>query len=106
MESPPPHYNFAVVPRVDHRDPLWHPHVEPGLERAGEPEPGGVVPRIQPETPPEPVHMPGPSYWPLVMSLGLLVMTIGALAGLVVVFVGLGITFLGLYGWAFEPVEG
>ncbi len=104
--SPPPHYNFGVIPRVDRRDPLWHPHIEPGLGWAGELEPGGVAPRIQPEIPPEPVHMPGPSYWPLVMSLGLLIVTIGALAGLVVVFVGLGIAFLGLYGWAFEPVEG
>ena len=101
--SPPPHYNFAVVPQVDRRDPLWHPHIEPGLEWAGEVRSGGVTPRRQPEEPPEPVHMPDPSYWPLVMAIGMIVMTAGALGSLSVVLVGVAVTLLGLFGWAFEP---
>jgi len=103
--SPPPHYNFAVIPRVDRRDPLWHPHIEPGLAWAGEVEPGGVSPRLQPDDPPEPVHMPDPSYWPLVLGIGMLVMTIGALGSLAVVLAGTALTLVGLFGWAFEPPE-
>jgi len=103
--SPPPHYNFAVVPRVDRRNPLWHPHIEAGLGWAGEVEPGGVAPRLQPETPPEPIVMPDPSYWPLVMASGLLIATIGALGSLPVVLSGAAVAFVGLFGWAFEPPE-
>lgn len=105
VSSPPPHYNFAVIPTVDRRDPLWHPHIEVGLGWAGEVEPGGVSPRVQPEEAPEPVHMPDPSYWPLVMGIGMLVMTAGALGSLGVVLLGLAVTMLGLFGWAFEPSE-
>ncbi|MCG8470091.1 MAG: cbb3-type cytochrome c oxidase subunit I, partial [Gemmatimonadetes bacterium] len=105
VASPPPHYNFAVIPTVDRRDPLWHPHIEAGLGWAGEVEPGGAIPRLQPDVPPEPVHMPDPSYWPLVMAIGMLLMTIGGLGSLVVVLVGLAITLVGPFGWAFEPPE-
>jgi cytochrome c oxidase subunit 1 len=103
MSSPPPHYNFAVIPEVESRDPLWHPYVEPG--QAHDSEPGGVKPRLQPDPAPAHVHMPGPSYWPLVMAFGMLVITVGALIGLSVVIPGVILTFIGLYGWAFEPVE-
>ena len=104
--SPPPHYNFAVVPEVDRRDPLWHPYVR-RRERDGDgEEPGGVWPRRQPEVPPEPVHMPRPSYWPLVLALGLLLMTIGGLGSLGFTLFGLLVTLAGLFGWAFEPPFG
>ena len=103
MSSPPPHYNFAVIPKVESRDPLWHPYVEPG--RPYDSEPGGVIPRLQPDPAPEHVHMPDPSYWPLVMATGMLVITVGALIGLSVVIPGVILTFIGLYGWAFEPIE-
>jgi cytochrome c oxidase subunit 1 len=105
MSSPPPHYNFAVLPQVNRRDPMWHPHVEPGAE----PPAGvtlGVEPRLQPEVPPEPVIMPGPSFWPLFLAVGLLIATIGGLGSLPVALVGAAISLVGLFGWAFEPVEG
>jgi cytochrome c oxidase subunit 1 len=107
MSSPPPHYNFAVIPQVESRDSLWHPHIDPGhVPGAGDAEPGGVTPRLQPDPAPEPVHMPNPSFWPLILALGMLVVTIGALIGLRVVIPGVLLMFVGLYGWAFEPVEG
>lgn len=98
--SPPPHFNFAVVPQVEHRDPLWYRYVHPPA--AGD---VGVVPNLQPEVPPAPVHMPPPSFWPLVLSFGLLVATLGALTGLLTALLGLALALVGLYGWAFEPAE-
>ena len=103
--SPPPHYNFAVIPRIDRRDPLWHPHIDPGLGWAGEVEAGGVFPRIQPDEPPEPIVMPNPSYWPLVTALGMLAATIGGLGSLPLALGGAAVTLFGLFGWAFEPSE-
>jgi cytochrome c oxidase subunit I len=50
------------------------------------------------------IHMPDPSYWPLVLSIGMPV------AGWGVIFdswvgIGLGllITFIGGFGWVLEP---
>ncbi len=106
MSSPPPHYNFAVIPRVDRRDPLWHPHIEEGLGWAGEVEPGGVDPRLQPDVPPEPIIMPDRSYWPLAMAIGILLTAIGALGSLPLTLFGGAATFVALFGWAFEPLEG
>ncbi len=103
MSSPPPHYNFAIVPEVDRRDPLWHPYIEEGLGWAGEVEPGGVFPREQPVEAPEPVIMPNPSYWPLVLAIGLLIVTIGGLGSLGLTLFGAAVTLVGLFGWAFEP---
>ena len=104
--SPPPHYNFAVVPRVQRRDPLWHPWIRPEEEEAGDHEdagPGGVEPRLQPEVAPEPVVMPSNSWWPMVMSIGMLIATVGGLGSLETTLVGAAITLVGLFGWAFEP---
>lgn len=103
--SPPPHYNFAVVPRVSRRDPLWHPHVDPGLGWAGEAGPGGVSPRAQPDEPLEPIVMPSPSYRPILMAAGMLIATIGGLGSLPVTLAGAAVTLFGLFGWAFEPLE-
>jgi cytochrome c oxidase subunit 1 len=107
MSSPPPHYNFAVIPQVESRDSLWHPYIDPGHEPgAGDTEPAGVTPRLQPDSAPEPIHMPSPSFWPLIMAFGLLVITIGGLLGLRVVIPGVLLTLVGLFGWALEPTEG
>ena len=105
LASPPPHYNYAVIPRVYSRDPLWHDagHGYGAYEaREGH---AGVVPALQPDPPPEPIEMPGPSIWPVVMAAGLLVTAVGALVGLPVVLAGAALTLTGLYGWAFQSSE-
>jgi len=78
---------------VHGRDPLWD------LKRAR----GGPLP--------EPalvsgqgIHLPNPSYWPLVTAIGVSVVLIGFMAGGVVVnLIGAAILFLGAFRWAFEP---
>ncbi len=105
MASPPPHYNFAEIPTVDRRDPLWHPYIEPESRGDGD-EPGGAVPRRQPHEPPAPVVMPNPSHWPLVLAVGMLLMTIGGLGSLGLTLFGLLVTAVGLFAWAFEPPFG
>jgi cytochrome c oxidase subunit 1 len=95
VASPPPVYNFSVVPTVSSRLPLWTQ--------------GGVSPI--PDIPPEPVHVPGGSHWPLVTALGVLVIAIGALQhhqfvpSLVTVLAGALVVVIGIYRWAFEPFE-
>ena len=87
ISSPPPHYNYAEIPEVTRRDPLW----------AGE---GAAAP----EAGEEPV-MPSPSWRPLAVSAGILLTAVGALTELWVVGLGVLVIFYGVFSWAYEPVH-
>ncbi len=93
ISSPPPVYNFSVIPTVTSRLPRWKTeHHEPM--------------RDPPATPPAPLHVPGGSWWPLVAACGLPVMALSVLAHtLWLVFVGAAILIFGIYRWAYEPFE-
>lgn len=90
IPSPPPVYNFSVVPEVVSRLPLW----------------SSTTMKPIPDVPPAPIHVPPGSYWPIVTALGILVIAVGALAStLAIVLVGAALVVVGIYAWAFEPFE-
>jgi cytochrome c oxidase subunit I len=76
VASPPPHYNFARIPVVSSREPLWDGGVTEG--RAFE---GHITPRtsVLDATLEEPIHLPHENAWTLVMSLTLLLLFVGLL---------------------------
>jgi len=49
--------------------------------------------------------MPGLSYFPIIVALGLALAAAGILIHLAVVAVGVLVAFFGIYGWAFEPAD-
>jgi cytochrome c oxidase subunit 1 len=49
------------------------------------------------------IHMPSPSYWPLVVAFGLPVIALGLVYNHVISVVGAIIVLLGVYGWVQEP---
>jgi cytochrome c oxidase subunit 1 len=90
IPSPPPPYNFSVIPEVVSRLPRW----------------SVTQMKAIPDVPPEPIHIPGGSYWPLVTALGLIAMATGAVAHtLWIVLLGGAVLIFGIYRWAFEPFE-
>lgn len=90
ISSPPPVYNFSVLPEVSSRLPLW---TENGVNDI-------------PEVPPEPVHVPGGSIWPVLTAAGILTIASGAVAHtLWVVLAGALFMVFSIYRWAFEPFE-
>jgi cytochrome c oxidase subunit I len=96
IPSPPQEFNFAEIPVVHGRDPLW----ETKRERGGTlPEPARVSGRG--------IHMPNPSYWPVVSAIGVLAVLMSLMFlshfGPLGVVVAAGILFLGVFMWAFEP---
>ena len=93
IPSPPQEFNFAEVPVVHSRDPLW----EMKRERGGQlPEPARVSGKA--------IHMPNPSYWPLVTAIGVLVTLSGFVVGFPYVnLIGAAILLTGIFKWAFEP---
>jgi cytochrome c oxidase subunit 1 len=49
------------------------------------------------------IHMPSPSYWPLVLAVGLPVIALGLIYTIPVAIVGGVIVLYAIYGWALEP---
>jgi cytochrome c oxidase subunit 1 len=49
------------------------------------------------------IHMPSPSYWPLVLAAGMPVVALGIIYSIPVAIVGGLIMLYALYGWALEP---
>ncbi len=90
MSSPPPVYNFSVIPEVSSRLPLWTV--------------GGMT--EVPDVPPEPVHVPEGSYWPAMAAVGIVVFFTGALTqSLWVAVAGVVVLAVSVFKWAFEPFE-
>jgi cytochrome c oxidase subunit 1 len=90
MSSPPPVYNFSVIPQINSRLPLW---TENGVNEI-------------PDVPPEPIHVPGGTVWPILTASGILLLASGAIMhNLWVVLAAAGFTVFCIYRWSFEPFE-
>ncbi len=94
IPSPPPVYNFARIPTVRSRDELW-------ARKRGLGHPAGPL-HAEPEPAPADIHLPPPSFYPIVVAAGLVVMATGAITYLAVVAAGFLITVFGVYAMAFE----
>ncbi|MYH40796.1 MAG: hypothetical protein F4150_03300, partial [Chloroflexi bacterium] len=53
--------------------------------------------------PDEHIHLPPPSYYPLLIGVGFTLMGVGALSHLAVLALGVVIVIYGIWGWALEP---
>jgi cytochrome c oxidase subunit I len=107
--SPPPEYNFAEIPVVEHRDEWWHrKYTEDDEGRLVKlpPSPASTIPARRDPNEPHNIHMPSPSYWPFVLALGLPIIGYGFvfqywwLLG-----IGALVTFFGLNAWTSEPAS-
>ncbi|CAN5838336.1 cytochrome c oxidase subunit I [soil metagenome] len=101
VSSPPPEHNFDEVPHVERLDDFWH-------RKYGHDDQGRVV-RIaatadvtQPGTATG-VHLPSPSYWPLVLAVGLPLVAFGLIYNLALCFAGAVVMAAAIYGWSLEP---
>jgi cytochrome c oxidase subunit 1 len=104
IASPPPVYNFDEIPTVHGLDDFWHrkyaedkggklvPVQAGGSYGGGEPHGGGHG-----------IHLPGPSYYPLVAAIGFPTIGYGIMYHWWLAFVGAAVVLMGLFGWALEP---
>ena len=95
--SPPAVYNFAAIPRVNSRRPLWdlkHPE-DPDWKY----EPAGPITDIQPE-PEAIVSLPASTPWPIVFALGLALAFAGLTSTALVSILGAVLAVCGCIGWA------
>ncbi len=104
--SPPPAHNFDQIPTVGSVDEYWH-------RKYAEDEEGRVVRVPAGAAPPydeghagsggHGIHLPGPSFWPLVAAFGLPLIGYGIIYTWWLVGAGVVVMLVGFYGWALEP---
>jgi cytochrome c oxidase subunit 1 len=104
IPSPPPAYNFARIPEVHALDDFWHKkYVE---DERGVPVPavaGGANGDAEEEVDPKSIHLPSPSYFPLIAALGLPLIAFGLIYDYALIPAGAAVLLVGIFGWALEP---
>jgi cytochrome c oxidase subunit 1 len=103
IPSPVPAHNFDTVPTVTHLDEFWHRKYE-------EDEQGRVVrvrssEEVAQKGDATDVHLPSPSYWPIVMASGLPLIGYGLIFNLGLAAVGGAVVLLAGYAWGMEPAD-
>ena len=51
------------------------------------------------------IHLPAPSYWPIVLAFGLPIMAYGVIYTTWLIVLGAAIVVAALFGWALEPAD-
>jgi cytochrome c oxidase subunit I len=103
VPSPVPVHNFDQVPTVSRLDEFWHHkyqedetgnvvRVATGREAAQRGDATGV-------------HLPSPSYWPLVLALGITLVGYGVIFNLGIAAVGGLLLVLAGFGLGYEPAD-
>ena len=105
--SPPKVHNFDVIPHVHALDEYFHMKYEEVDTDAG---PRLVKLRTAEELHAEQeanadthIHMPSPSYWPMVVAIALPIMAYGIIYSKVLTVLGGAILLMGIYAWSLEP---
>jgi cytochrome c oxidase subunit 1 len=95
LPSPPPEWNFDRLPTVVGRDPLWEEKRKQG-GRLPEPVAGSGAG----------IHLPNPSYWPLVTAVGVTAVFVAILMspkwGPWGIVAAVALLLFGIYSWLFE----
>jgi len=101
IQSPTPEHNFDVTPTIHAQDDFWH-------RKYGEDERGRAVRIAKTEDVVQPgngegVHLPSPSYFPIVLAAGMPLIGYGLIFNRLIAIPGAILVLFGLFGWAFEP---
>ncbi len=103
--NPPKVHNFDVVPTVHSLDEFFHLKYAENettgeLERVTTAE---ELLQLQEANAEQDIHLPAPSYWPMVLAIALPVTAYGVIYNKILVAVGAAIVVLSMFGWALEP---
>jgi len=107
ISSPPPEYNFAEIPEVHSRDDFWHQKYTEDDEGRLVPLPsGGSDAHADAGHDGHGIHLPSPSYYPLVTALGLPILGYAAVfTNPWLAVLGAVVLLFGIYAWAIEPAD-
>ena len=103
--SPPKEHNFDAIPHVHALDEFFHRKYEEDLAT------GQIrlvsdyeqVMAAEMEHADTNIHMPSPSYWPILLALGLPIVAYGIIFNLLLAVFGGVIVLVSMFGWSLEP---
>jgi cytochrome c oxidase subunit I len=105
--SPPKEHNFDRLPTVHALDEFFHRKYEDrgenGQHDYQQVSTAEQLLATEEAAGDQHIHMPSPSYWPLVLAFALPVIGFGVIYSTLLLVAGVGIAVLGMYGWALEP---
>jgi cytochrome c oxidase subunit 1 len=112
--SPPPAHNFDIEPTVTHLDEWWHRkyaededgklHRRTDVQLLGSTTaPTALDPEGDAVKETSEIHLPSPSYWPIVVALSLPVIAFGVIYSYWLAGVGVFMLLGAVYGWGLEP---
>jgi cytochrome c oxidase subunit 1 len=105
--SPPKEHNFDVIPNVGHLDEFFHrKYQDQGVGDHHDFVRIATAEQIMAEQEANAdahIHLPSPSYWPMVLAFGLPIMAYGVIYSFWMIAVGAALVLLSMFGWALEP---
>ncbi|MEI7619505.1 MAG: cytochrome c oxidase subunit I [Actinomycetota bacterium] len=103
--NPPAEHNFDAIPTVHELDEFFHRKYEEN-EATGEIHQVSTYEEIMADEATRAdkhIHLPSPSYWPIILAVGLPIVAYGIIfARLLAVFGGV-VILLAMFGWSMEP---
>lgn len=114
IPNPTPEYNFGVSPVISKLDNFWHLKYDQDDEGRAvrKDDADQIIAELEHVglNPPEPIHLPNPSYFPLLMAAGFPLMFYGIIYhttawGKALIVIGAVVALTAVIGWAMEPVE-
>jgi cytochrome c oxidase subunit I len=105
--SPPKEHNFDRIPTVHALDEFFHRKYE-DVGQDGHHDYKQVLTGEQVIAEEEAhaeahIHLPSPSYWPIILAFGIMVLAYGVIYSTLLLAAGAAIAVLALFGWALEP---
>lgn len=103
--NPPKPHNFDRIPVVHHLDDFFHRKYEEDAvtHTMRQVKAGEELIAAEEAAADAHIHMPSPSYWPLVLAVGVGTLGLGVIYGAPIMVVGGLIVLLASFGWALEP---
>ncbi len=105
--SPPKEHNFDRIPEIHMLDEFFHRKYEDvgedGQHDYKKMRTGEEVIAIEEAHAEAHIHLPSPSYWPIILSFAMLVIAYGVIYSTLLLAAGAAIAILALFGWALEP---
>ncbi|MHB1090367.1 MAG: cytochrome c oxidase subunit I [Ilumatobacteraceae bacterium] len=102
--NPPKEHNYDVIPTVHHLDEFFH-------RKYSEDANGVMIKSMSAEEimaeqermADKHIHMPSPSYWPLVLAFGLPIIAYGVIFSIPLAVFGSVVVLFAAFGWGLEP---
>jgi cytochrome c oxidase subunit 1 len=103
IPSPTPAYNYSETVVVESFDEFWHRKY--GHDEEGHPVRIAATEDVVQKPGATGIHLPSPSYWPLVIACGFPLIGYGLIFNLWWALPGAVIVIAGVYGWIMEPAD-